>query len=145
LRLFIPANEKATETIDPTMRTLNDPTSRPFANFGFEFFGFLAAPTKMRREAKVKQDGTHLIIIIAGIQTEVLWLVSGRFGPLNDDADQSFFDQFHIVPIGASDGQPDRYAMTLGQQATLHASFTAVRRMGADFFPRPTVLWSLPH
>ena len=145
LRLFVPTDENAPETIHPTMRTFNDPASGAFACFRFDFLRFLVARANMRGETKFCNSLVRIGIIVTSIQTEVLQRCWRRRRTFDHNVVHGFCKQFFVMAIGPVYRQAKRNAMPFGQQATLYAAFSAVCRIRADFFPRPVGLWSSHH
>jgi hypothetical protein len=64
---------------------------------------------------------------------------------LHDQALERRPHQFHIMPIGAVQRQPQRYPMPLRQQTALDATFGALGGIGARFFFRLAGLCSARH
>src|SRR5690349_20712825 len=46
------------------------------------------------------------------------------------------------MSVGAVNDNSQRNAMGVSEQAALDPAFASIRRIGADFFPRPEGLWS---
>src|SRR5439155_16521292 len=84
----------------------------------------------------------NLVIGIALVQAQVLFLVGGRCRPLDRDALQGLFDQFHVGAVGAVDGQTDRDAVALDQQTALDPLLGAVGGVFPCLFPPQGVPWS---
>ena len=73
----------------------------------------------MGGKAELTNNGADLVEIVAFVQAQPL-----RFRPswpraLRHNAAQSFFDQLHVMPVGAIDNNGQRNAGRFGQQAAL--------------------------
>src|SRR5262245_2888125 len=124
------------------MSTLHYPPPCSDARLTFECVRLFPARPNGCREAKHRQRGPHLLVVIPLIQTQALRLLCGRLWPLDDEAVEGGRDQFHIRPIGAGHHHAHRQTMSLGQEAALDAGFAAIRGVGARFFPHLRVPWS---
>ena len=144
-RLFIPTNENTPETVHPTMSTFNDPTPCTFSCFFLQFFGFFATGANMRSESKFTQSIAHIIKIITSIHADVLFFLRRWLWAFDHNLRQGFVNQFHVVTIGSCNRQANGNSLAFGQQTAFDTAFRSVRWIGADFFPRPAVLWSLHH
>jgi hypothetical protein len=89
----------------------------------------------MGREAKLMQDVAHLVIVVAFVQTQPLWLIVRRVGSLNDKALESGAHQFHVMPISAVQHQTNREAVAFGQQTAFAVALAAIGRVRPCFFP----------
>src|ERR1051326_1568145 len=89
-RLLLPADQKPTETVEPAMGPLHDPTTRLVPGFLLNGRSLLSPRANVGGEAKLSQQSPHLIIVIASIQTHPLLLSALRLrtglGPLDRDA-----------------------------------------------------------
>src|SRR5262245_21698694 len=72
--LLVPANEQTAKAIEPRMRSLHYPAARFVPCFLLEGLGFFPTRADMGRKAKLRQDGTHLVVVIALVQAHPLRL-----------------------------------------------------------------------
>ena len=84
-RLLVPTDQHTPKTVQPTMRALHHPSAGFETNFLLQCLGFFPPCTNVGREAKLLQEVSHLIIVIAFLQTQPLRRVWGRGGPLYGD------------------------------------------------------------
>jgi len=139
---LFPTNEDAAKTVQPTVAALHHPTARFLACFPCDLLHFFTPRANVCREAEFLQEGTHLVIIIAFVQTHTLWLLLRRFRPRHYQTVEGGTHQLHVLSVRAVYRQTQRDAMSLGQQRAFHPRFAAIRRIGSGFFPHPMALWS---
>src|SRR6266545_1591297 len=144
LGLLLPAHQDAPKAVHPTVAAFNNPAAGALTSLTRDLLGFFATCANVGRKAKLRQDRPHLVVVIAFVQTHALRLLCAGFGTRNHDAFDRGTQQFHVVPVGAVNRQPNRDAVALGQQAALDAALGAVGRIGAGLFPPRAALWSLP-
>ena len=120
------------------MGALDNPAPGALARlFGFLFL----APSPDVGRVAVGGDGlAHLGRIVARVEAQVL-LGPGGFprlpGLLNGGglALQGALQEFHVVPVGPVEHEPDGDALGLGLPAALDPALGPVRGVGAGFFP----------
>jgi hypothetical protein len=93
--------------------------------------GFLTPRSDMGRKSKFSQDIADLLIIIALVQRDPLRVLFCWLRAFHHKAFKGLTHHFHIVPIGALNGQPHGDAMPFSQQAALDATFGPVSGVGA--------------
>src|SRR6516162_8743580 len=142
LGLLAPADQDATETVHPTVRPLHHPTSCLVACLAFHFLRFPLLGWDVGREAELLGDLHDLVISVAEIQAQPLWLLVRWLGTLDGDALDRLAHHLHVGSVGALDGQTHGDAFALGQQAALGALLGAVGGVFAGLFPPPAVPWS---
>jgi hypothetical protein len=99
----------------------------------------------MGGKAERFQTRVDLILVIARIQTHPLRVRRGWFWTLHHQTRHGHAHQRHIMPIGALNREADWDPMSLCQQAAFDTGLAPVGGIGPGFFPRPAVLWSVPH
>src|ERR671924_1348737 len=142
LGLLTPADQDAAEAVHPAVRPLHHPPPRLVAGPALHPLRLLLLGRDVRREAELLRDLLHLIVGVAPVQAEALRRLRGRVGPLDGDTFQRLPDHLHVGEIGAVDGQADRDAVRLDQQAALGPELGAVGRVFAGLFPPPAGPWS---
>src|SRR5207244_6940827 len=98
-------------------------------------------------KAKLFNELSNFIIVVAFVQTEVLSLLLRWLGLRYRNTGQCILGQFHIIAVGAVDGQADWYAIGLDQQTALGSAFGSIGRVFACLFPPQGAPWSCtrPH
>src|SRR5262249_25860624 len=108
----------------------------------FDRLCFLATRPNMRGEPKLLQDIAHFLIIVAFVEAHALRLRHRWLRALDDHTVERGPHQFHVMPVGAIDHQPNGDAVPLRQQTALDPAFGAVGGVWAGFFPPREALWS---
>src|SRR5262245_25890716 len=83
--LLVPTDQHAPKTVHPTMRALHDPSSGFETRFFLQCLGFFPPRPNMSREAKLLQEVSDLVIVIALIQAQPLWRLGRHIWPLRRD------------------------------------------------------------
>lgn len=141
---FFSADEEATKAVHPTVRAFHHPAAGAEARFSFERDCFFTPGADVGGEAKLGHDVTHVLVVIAFVQTPPLGGFGGGFGARHPHAFQGFAGQLQVMSVGTGHRQAHRHAVPLGQQAALDSGLAAIRRMGTGFFPRRAGPWSSP-
>ena len=129
--LLFPANEQATRTVEPRMRTLHDPSPCPIAwKANFLGFFFPSAADMIEIATRAHQQA-HDQIIIACIQTKMLGMRLIWLRTSNHDAIQSGAQQFAVMAIGSIDSQGQRHACPISQHAPFGPALGAIGGIGA--------------
>ena len=124
------------------MRTFYNPTASFESSLLFDGQGFFPARANMRCESKFISQSSHLVVIIALVQTESLRIFLGWIGTRYLNVLQRFANHFHIVSISAFHCYANWHARSFGKQTSLGTVFRSVCRIGPGFFPRLTGLYS---
>src|SRR5262250_2945887 len=98
--LLVPTDQHAPKTVHPTMRALHHPSAGFETRFFLQGLGFFPPGPHMRREAKLLQEVSHLVIVIALLQTQPLRRVWRRVGSLYSDLLDSLARHFEIMAMG---------------------------------------------
>jgi len=144
LSLLLPADKNTAKAVHPAMGAFDDPAAGAFVRILCEITRFLIAGANMSGKTKLSQERTHLIVVVALVQTHALWLISRWFRSGNDDAIQSGLHQFHIMAVGTFNCQAQRHTLTVSQQRPFRSLLRAIRWIVSGFFPHPVALWSSP-
>jgi hypothetical protein len=99
---FLPAGEDATVAVEPGVGALDDPAAGSEAGLVFERPGLLAAAADVGGEAELVEQLAYLVVVVAAVEAQPLWLLPCRFGPLDRDR---------------LEADPDRDARTVGEEA----------------------------
>src|SRR5215813_8321491 len=132
---LVPADQDAPETIHPTMRPFHHPAPGFETGLLLEGLGFFPARPDVDSEAKLLQEISDLIIILAFIQAQSLRCLGGRGRPLGGDTFNRLARHFEVIAIRAVDGEPNRHALTVGEEAALGARCPASGGVLAHLLP----------
>ncbi len=147
---LIPTDQDAPETVQPTMGTFHHPTPRLETGLPFDSLSHFASTADVGSESEPLQGMAHLGKVVAPVSSTGQALVKahpqgmGWAGcwPLHWQAVHRGPHRFHVVAVGSLHRQSHRNARCFGQQATLDASLSPVRGVGAGFSPHPGAIWS---
>src|SRR3990172_6164788 len=127
------------------MCSLHNPTPRPVAWNLLPLFCLVSSGGDVNCVFPVLKQFADLGVVVAFIHAHVLRRFTCRFRFLSYDAFQGGLREFHIMPIRAIHGQPNRYAVAFNEEAAFRSGFPSICRVGACiFFPREA-LWSSLH
>jgi len=113
--LFAPADQDGAEAVEPGMGALDDPAAR--FGLGLTLGLPLFAPgAQVQGKGKLLGQFAWLAIVIAFIQTQVLWAVPGRARSGQRERLQGLAHQLMVVAIGAVDHHAQWHAVPVGQQ-----------------------------
>ena len=113
---FLPADEDAAEAVEPGVGAFDDPAAGSEAGLVFECSGFLAAGADVGGERELLAEVAHLAVVVGGVETEPLRPLGGRLGPLDRDALERRAGELVVVQVRARRRDPERDALTLGEQ-----------------------------
>lgn len=113
---FLPADEDAAEAIQPRVGALDDPAAGTEAGLAFERLRFLAAAADVRGETELGREFAHLVVVVAAIQTQPLRPLRCRLGTLDRDRLERGTTELEIVQVRARRRDPERDALTLGEE-----------------------------
>jgi len=135
LWLFIPTNKESAKAIHPRMRPFHHASACFEPRLPLDRLGFFPAWANVSRKAEFAQDVTHLLVVVAVVETHPLRLRLGRLRTLDDDALDGRVDQLHVMTVRSLNRQADWDSMPLREQAAFHAALAAVGGIGAGFSP----------
>src|SRR6266498_3011057 len=144
LRLLVPTDQQPSKTVQPRVGAFHNPSARPLARLLSQLLRFFSSRLDVGGEAKFHQRLPHFVEVVALVQAHPLRLFFRRGGTLYHYALDGLSHQLHVVAVSSIYSYSHRHTMSFSQYATLHPALTPVSRIGAGFFPRPTVLWSSP-
>ena len=116
---FLPAGEDATEAIQPRVGAFDDPAAGAEAGLAFDCLRLLAAAADMRCEAELVGELVDLGIVVAAVEAEPLRRLRCRCGSLDRDRFDRGASELEVVQVRARWRDPDRDALTLGEERTL--------------------------
>ena len=143
---LVPADQNASKAVHPAVSAFHHPAPGFETGFIFDGLSLFAPAANVGREAKLVQSLTHLVEVVALIQTQTLGTLWGGSRALYREAVQRSTRQLHVVAVGPVHRQSHRNTPSFGQQTAFDAGFTPVRGVGTGFSPRPggTWLWLRP-
>ena len=139
---LLPADQDASEAIHPAVGPLDDPAACAVKEAAAKLADLLSSSAQMKREAEQAGETPDEGEVVALVEAHALSSV--RLGTRTSDrnAVHGVREELAVISIRGGDDQADRDPATVGQQAALGASFGAVRRIRAGFFPRRAEPWS---
>ena len=114
---FLPAGEDAAEAVEPGVGAFDDPAAGSEAGLVFERPGLLAAAADVGGEAELIEQLAYLVVVVAAVEAQPLWLNRCRCGPLDRDRLERRAGQLEVVAVRARGADPDRDALALGEEA----------------------------
>jgi hypothetical protein len=113
---LFPADEDAAEAVEPGLRALDDPAPRPEPGLALERLRLFAAGADVSGEAELGDEFVHLGEVVALVQAEPLRSLC-RLGPCDRDRLDRGPAELEVVQIRAGRRDPERDALTLGEEA----------------------------
>ena len=141
---FLPAGEDAAEAIEPGVRSLDDPAASAEAGLPLDRLGFLAASADVGGERKLLRELADLLVVVGGIKAEPLRNLRRRLGPLDRGALECGPGQLVVVQVRARWRDPDRDALTLGEERSLRPFLALSVGLGPVSSPPRGALPSAP-
>ncbi len=132
---FLPAGEDAAEAVEPGVGALDDPAACAEAGLALDRFCFLAAAADMRGERKLIGELADLLVVVGGVEAEPLRNLRRRLGPLDRDALECVPGELVVVQVRARWRDPDRDALTLGEERSLRPFLALSVGLGPVFGP----------
>ena len=114
---FLPADKDATEAVELGVGALDHPAPRAEAGLALERLRLLAARADVAGEAELGRELTHLLVLVATIEAETLRPLRRRAGPLDRDRLDGDAGELEVVQIRSRRRDPERDALTLGEEA----------------------------
>jgi hypothetical protein len=115
LRLLLPTNENATESIHPAVRALDYPAASLESDVAPSGMSFLAAGANVSREAEMLRERADLIVVVSLVDAQSLLVSICWPGPSNPRTCNSVREHLEVISICGIDGQTDGYPVRLGQ------------------------------
>lgn len=131
---FFPTHQQATKSVEPAVGSLNDPAARLEAGISLDHLCLFPAHADVGGEAEGRHKFAYLIVIVPLIKTQPLRRTFRWTRTPNHDRFERLFDEFHVVPVGTIDHARDRDTAGFGEETSLDALLTPIRRVFACFF-----------
>jgi hypothetical protein len=116
---FFPAGEDAAEAVEPGVGSFDDPAASAEASLAFDRFCFLATAADVGGEGELLSELADLPVVVGTVEAEPLRGLRRRLGPLDRDALERVAGEPVVVQVRARWCDPDRDALTLGEERSL--------------------------
>ena len=114
---FLPAGEDAAEAVEPGVGAFDDPATSAEAGLALDRLRLFAASADVGGEGELGGQLVHLGVVVALVEAQPLRLLRGRLGPRDRDAVERLPDELEVVQVRARRRDPERDALTLGEEA----------------------------
>lgn len=116
---FLPAGEDAAEAVEPGVGALDDPAAGAEAGLALERLCLVGAAADVGGERELLGEFADLLVVVGGVEAESLWSLRRRLGPLDRDALDGGAGELVVVQVRARRRDPERDALTLGEERSL--------------------------
>ena len=116
---LLPADEDAAEAIEPGVGALDDPAAGSEAGLTLERLRLFAAAADVGSEGELFGELANLAVVVGSIETQPVWSLPGRLGPFDRDRLDRLPGELVVVQIRACRRDPERDALTLGEERSL--------------------------
>ena len=113
---FLPAGEDAPEAVEPGVGALDDPAACAEAGLALDRLRFLMAAADVGGERELLGELADLLVVVGGVEAEALRGLRGGLGPRDRDALKRVAGELVVVQVRARWRDPDRDALTLGEE-----------------------------
>jgi len=114
---FFPAGEDAAEAVEPGVGAFDDPAAGAEAGFAFDRLRFVAAAADVGGERELLRELTDLAVVVGSVKAQALWPLPRRLRAFDRDRLDRLAGELVVVQIRARWRDPDRDALTLGEEA----------------------------
>ena len=121
-----PADQQAAESVVPTVRALDDPTTRFAAHASDEWL--LSATTNVRDDASTSNSGFAVGVVVSLVQAQMARAKRNEH-VAKHNCIKRVCDQPLVVDVGAGDQHGQRHTAAVGENMSFHAQFSAIRRV----------------
>src|SRR5215471_10644612 len=122
LRLFVPADQESAKAVHPRVCSFYYPKVGFEDSFPFDRPVFFPTGANVSGKVEVVEDGTHLVVVIAFVQTHALRLLFVWCWTFDDDTLNGWTRELHIVAVCSLDCQANRHPMPFSQDAAFYAA-----------------------
>ena len=141
---FLPAGEDAAKTVQPGVGAFDDPAAGAEAGLTLDQLRFLSARADVGGKAELMAELSHLVVVIAAIETQALTPARCRRWPLDRDRLERGPDELEVVQVRARWRDPDRDALALGEERSLRPFFALSVGLGPVSSPPSAAFPSAP-
>ena len=114
---FLPADEDASETVEPGVGALDNPAACAEAGFALERLCFFSAAADVGGERELLGEFADLLVVVGGVEAQPLRPLPGRLGACDRDRLDRLAGELVVVQVRARRRDPDRDALALGEEA----------------------------
>lgn len=132
---FLPADEDASEAIQPGVRPFDDPAAGAEAGLTFDRLCLVAAAADVRGERELGAQVADFAVVVGGVEAKPLRPLPCRLWPLDRDRLDRVAGELVVVQVGARRRDPERDALALGEQRSLRPFLALSVGFGPVFSP----------
>ena len=144
-RFLFPTDLNTSESIEPTVSALNNPTPCLHPRFVSNIRRFLAPSPDVKRITEFLRKVFYLVPDITGVQTKMLSMIRFHLRTVNRNTCKRLSSQFYIMPIRSVHHKSDWNPVLIGQYTSFNPKFTAICWIAPCFFPRQAAISSSLH
>ena len=144
-RFLFPTDQNTSESVEPTVGTLDDPTSCLLARLISYICRFFAATPNMERITEFFRKVLYLVPDITGVQAKMLSMICFHLRAINRNTLKRRPGQFYVMPIRSVHHKTDWYPVLIGHNTSFDPKFTAICWIVPCFFPHQAEISSSPH
>jgi hypothetical protein len=144
-RLLFPSDKNTSESIQPAMSSLDNPTSGLLTCLTLDVLRFLAPTSHMKRVPKLGGKVLDVIPHITRVKTKMLAMIRLDLRAGDRNAFKRRACQFHIMAIGSIHNKTKRNSVLIGQHTPFNPCFSAICRISPCLFPPQAVISSSFH
>ena len=141
---FLPASEDAAEAVEPGVGSFDHPTAGTEAGLALDRLRLLAAAADVGGEGELGGELVHLGVVVALVQAQPLRLLRRRAGPRDRDRLERRAGELEVVQVRARRRDPERDALTLGEEAAFRPFLALSVGLGPVSSPPSGALPSAP-
>lgn len=116
---FLPAGEDAAEAVEPGVGAFDDPAAGAEACLALDRLRFVAAAADVGGERELLREATDLLVVVGSVEAQALRPLPGRLRAFDRDRLDRLAGEFVVVQVRARWRDPDRDALTLGEERSL--------------------------
>jgi hypothetical protein len=133
MRCFsLPAYEQGTKPIVPAIGPLDDPAPRLSSDHSYEWW--LTTTADMRNDSARANSCSDIVVVIALVEAAMLG-ASRSPSPSHDNGIQHGLRHPLVMDVRATEHDPQRDAIAIGQEMTLGTRLAAIRGVSARGIP----------
>jgi hypothetical protein len=141
---FLPADEDATEAVQPGVGALDDPAAGTEARLALDRLRLVAAAADVRGERELRREFAHLVVVVAAVEAQSLRPLPCRLRALDRDRLDRGAAELEVVQVRARRRDPERDALTLGEERSFRPFFALSVGFGPVSSPPSGALPSAP-
>ncbi len=142
--LLVPADQDASEAVEPRVRAFHHPAPRPGPGAALGP-GLLAARAQVQGEAELLGEGARLVVVEALVEAEMLRAAARRLGPCDRHRLDGMAHQLVVIAVRPVDHRPERDAAPVGEQRSLDSTFDSGfgKAVSGQQLMRPRLVFSI--